>query len=356
MRSLWRAALLLPVLVISACALPGYYGQAINGELHLLSARQPIAKVITNPKTPAALRRQLQLAEKIRRYASDALGLPENGSYTSYVALNQPYVSWNVFATKPFSLQPITWCFPIAGCVPYRGYFHHQDAEAFAASLRKQGDDVYVGGVPAYSTLGWFNDPLLSSMLGWSDTTLANFIFHELAHQELYLKGDADFNESFAVTVADVGVHRWLQASGRQSELPAYEAGQRDWRKIVLLVATARGRLQDLYASGDPRAEMAARKQQIFEQLRKSYAVLRPQLGEDTGYDSFFNGTLNNASLLTVSTYTKWVPAFRALLQKSGNDLPMFYQAVKGLMRLPQTERTAELEKLMVKSNAANAG
>lgn len=348
-------ALLLPVLLVSGCALPGYYGQAINGELHLLAAREPIARLVANSKTPAPLRAQLGLAEQIRHYASADLGLPDNGSYTSYVALDQPYVSWNVFATKPFSLQPITWCFPIAGCVPYRGYFHHQDAEAFAARLRRQGDDVYIGGVPAYSTLGWFNDPLLSSMLGWNDTTLANYIFHELAHQELYLKGDADFNESFAVTVADVGVHRWLQATGRQSELPAYEAGQRDWHKIVLLVDTARGQLADLYASGEPPAKMATHKQQIFEQLRKSYAVLRPQLGADTGYDSFFDGTLNNASLLTVSTYTKWVPAFRALLQKNGNDLPMFYRAVKGLMKLPEARRGAELEKLMVKSSAASA-
>ena len=350
MRNLRGPVVLLLALSVGGCALPGYYGQAINGELQLLSARQPLAKVIANPGTPAAVRAQLQLAEEIRRYASAALGLPKNGSYTSYVTLDQPYVSWNVFATQAFSLRPITWCFPITGCVPYRGYFHQRDAEAFAAKLRAQGDDVHVAGVPAYSTLGWFNDPLLSSMLGWSDTALAKFIFHELAHQELYLKGDADFNESFAVTVADVGVHRWLAASGRQSELPAYAAQQRHWHMIVLLVDTARDQLKQLYASGLPRTEMQVRKQEIFDDLRRSYAVLRSQLGEDTGYDRFFYGTLNNASLLTVATYTKWVPAFRALLMQGNGNLPSFYAAVKQLMRLPAAERTAALQRLMVKS------
>lgn len=350
MRNLRWPVVLLLALSICGCALPGYYAQTINGELQLLSARQPLARVIANPRTPAAVREQLQLAERIRRYASAALGLPKNGSYTSYVALDRPYVSWNVFATKPFSLKPVTWCFPIAGCVPYRGYFHQRGAEAFAARLRERGDDVYVAGVPAYSTLGWFNDPLLSSMLGWSDTALANFIFHELAHQELYLDGDADFNESFAVTVADVGVRRWLEASGRQAELPAYAAQQRHWHMIVLLVDTARDELRQLYASGLPRKEMQVRKQEIFDNLRHGYALLRPQLDGDTGYDRFFNGSLNNASLLTVSTYTKWVPAFRALLMENNDNLPAFYAAVKQLMRLPAGERAAALQRRMVKS------
>lgn len=347
---------LMLTLALGGCALPGYYGQAMNGELSLLTARVPIRRLLASPETPATLKARLQLAAEIRRYASAQLGLPRNGSYTSYVALDRPYVSWDVFATKPFSLQPLTWCFLVAGCVPYRGYFRQAAAQAFAAKLRAQGDDVYVGGVPAFSTLGWFDDPLVSSMLSWGDTMLANFIFHELAHQELYLQGDADFNESFAVTVADVGVHRWLAATGRESQLPAYEAGQRHGYMIVLLVDTARGKLTELYASGSPKAVMAARKRQIFVQLRQSYAVLRPQLGNDTGYDSFFNGPLNNASLLTVTTYTRWVPAFRALLAENGGNLPLFYGAVKCLMRLPTAQRDAALQKLRVKSAADSGG
>ncbi|MGH8292159.1 MAG: aminopeptidase [Gammaproteobacteria bacterium] len=350
MRRATRMFPLLLTLALGGCALPGYYAQAVNGELSLLSARVPIRRLLASPETPAALKTRLQLAAEIRRYASAQLGLPRNGSYMSYVALDRPYVSWDVFATRPFSLQPLTWCFVIAGCVPYRGYFRQAAAEAFAAKLRAQGDDVHIGGVPAFSTLGWFDDPLLSSMLGWGDTTLANFIFHELAHQELYLKGDADFNESFAVTVADVGVRRWLAATGRESELPAYATGQRHSHMIVLLVDTARGQLAELYASGESPAVMAERKQQIFAQLRQSYTVLRPQLGTDTGYDRFFRGPLNNASLLTVTTYTRWVPAFRALLAQQGGDLPDFYAAVKRLMRLPTIERDAALQKLMVKS------
>lgn len=342
---------LLCALTPGGCALPGYYGQAINGELHLLAARQPVSRVIAAPDTPAALRQRLRLAEQIRAFASAKLGLPDNASYTSYVALNRPYVSWSVYATKPLSLAPITWCFPVAGCVPYRGYFHQQAAEAFAAGLRAQGDDVYIANVPAFSTLGWFSDPLLSSMLGWNDTTLANYIFHELAHQELYLKGDADFNESFAVTVADTGVRRWLAATGRSAELPAYTASRRHWHMIVLLVDTARGQLADLYASGEPAAEMLQGKQRIFAKLRRAYSALRPQLGPDT-YDSFFDGPLNNASLLAVSTYTQWVPAFRALLADNNGDLPGFYAAVKKLMRKPRAARDAVLENLMPKSRA----
>lgn len=353
MRIALRIGVLTLSLAFSGCALPGYYSQAINGELSLLSSRRPITRILANPATPSTLRQRLRLAENIRKFASAQLGLPDNGSYTSYVQLDQPYVSWDVLATKPFSLQPITWCFLFAGCVPYRGYFHRGAAEAFAERLRRRGDDVYIGGVPAYSTLGWFNDPLLSSMLDWDDMTLANFIFHELAHQELYLEGDADFNESYAVTVADVGVRRWLVTSGRQSELSIYEARQRHWHMIVLLVDTTRGQLKQLYVSGLPEKEMQARKQEIFGNLRKSYALLRPQLDGDTGYDRFFNGTLNNAALLTVVTYTRWVPAFRTLLMENNDDLPAFYQAVKHLARLPKGKRDAALGQLMVKSAAA---
>lgn len=355
MRIATRIAVLISSLAFSGCALPGYYSQAINGELSLLTARQPISRVIANPAAPAALRQKLLLAEQIREFASAQLGLPRNSSYTSYVELNRAYVSWSVFATQPFSLQPISWCFAFAGCVPYRGYFHEQAAQAFADNLRRQGDDVYVGGVPVFSTLGWFDDPLLSSMLDWDDLTLANFIFHELAHQELYLEGDTDFNESYAVTVADVGVRRWLVASGRASELPDYEARQRHWHMIVRLVDNARGQLAQLYASGQPQTEMAQRKRAIFAQLRKRYAALRPQLGSDTGYDHFFNGTLNNAALLTVTTYTRWVPAFHALLVQQNGNLPGFYRAVKRMMKLPAAERDAMLERLMVKSSAAGS-
>lgn len=357
--AMWSASrilVLLPALALSGCALPGYYSQAINGELSLLSARRPIDRILAEPAASSALRQKLRLAESLRKFASTQLGLPDNGSYTSYVQLHRPYVSWNVLATRPFSLQAITWCFPFAGCVPYRGYFRQQAAEAFAAKLRAQGDDVYVSGVPAYSTLGWFNDPLLSSMLDWDDLTLANFIFHELAHQELYLEGDADFNESYAVTVADAGVRRWLIATGRASELPVYQARQRHWHMIVLLVDAARAQLRQLYALDLPETAMQERKREIFNNLRKSYAVLRPQLGGDTGYDGFFNGPLNNAALLTVVTYTRWVPAFRALLAQENGNLPEFYRAVKRLMLLPLSERDAALEKLMLKSASAKNG
>lgn len=340
------------ILPLSGCATLRYYGQAVHGELSLLSERRPLNKLIANPATPASLRQKLELAQQIRRFASAQLGLPENGSYTSYVALGRPYVSWDVFGAPPFSLKPITWCFLFAGCVPYRGYFSPQRAKGFAARLHRKGNDVYVSGVPAFSTLGWFDDPLVSSMLDWNDTTLATFIFHELAHQELYVYGDADFNESYAVLVADVGVRRWLLASGREAELAQYETGQQHWRMIVQLVDTARGELTQLYASGATAQIMRAHKQLIFDQLRRSYQALRPELDGDIGYDNFFDGPLNNASLLIFSTYTRWLPAFRALLAEDNDDLATFYPAVRQLGRLPAKLRCAALEKLMVKSAA----
>ncbi len=345
-----RCLLAASLLLLCGCSTLAYYGQAIQGELHLLSNRRPIRTVIADPETAASLRQKLRLAQRIRRFASAQLGLPKNGSYTTYVTLRRSYVSWNVFATPPFSLRPVTWCFPFAGCVPYRGYFRERDARAFAHSLQKHGDDVYVSGVPAFSTLGWFNDPLLSSMLDWNDTTLANFIFHELAHQELYVRGDADFNESYAVLVADVGVRRWLRASGREAELAGYESRQRHWHMIVQLVDATREQLARLYASGLAPQAMCVHKTEIFAELKQRYRVLRSQLGRDTGYDRFFSGPLNNASLLVISTYTRWIPAFRALLAENHNDLPAFFRAVKRLAHLPVKQRHAALEKLMVKS------
>ena len=340
------------LLLLSGCTAFSYYGQAIHGELNLLSDRQSINKLIADPKTPAPLKAKLELAEQIRRFASEQLGLPRNGSYTDYVVLDRAYVSWNVFATPAFSLQPISGCFLFAGCVPYRGYFHEQAAQAFADSLRKQGDDVYVAGVPAFSTLGWFDDPLLSSMLGWDDATLADFVFHELAHQELYVKGDADFNESYAVLVADVGVRRWLAVSGHETQLAGYASQQQHWQMIVQLVDGVRAQLAQLYASGLPAETLRTRKLEIFAALHKNYVLLRSQLAGDTGYDRFFNGPLNNASLLIISTYTRWVPAFRALLAENSNDLRAFYPAVKRLAHLPPDQRRTALEKLMMKAAA----
>jgi predicted aminopeptidase len=352
-RRLRLPGLLAAAACLSGCATLGYYGQAIHGELSLLSARRPIGALLADPHTPAALREKLRVAEQIRSFASAKLGLPDNASYTSYVALTRPYVSWNVFATPPFSLQPVNWCFLFAGCVPYRGYFSRQAARQFAAALRAQGDDVYVAGVPAFSTLGWFDDPLLSSMLAWNDSTLANYIFHELAHQELYVKGDAEFNESYAVLVADVGVRRWLQASGRGGQLQTYQAGERHWRLIVQLVDAARARLAQVYSSGASRESMQRRKQKVFDALRRGYAALRPQLDGDNGYDLFFDAGLNNASLLTISTYTRWVPAFRALLAQQHGNLPGFYRAVKRLAKLPPPQRQAALQQLMPANTAS---
>jgi len=351
-----RMAALAVALVLGGCAQLSYYSQSVRGELSLLSRRQPIAELVSDPGTPPALRRRLERARRMRRFAVHDLHLPDNGSFTTYADVGRPFVTWNVFAAPRFSLDLKTWCFPVAGCVRYRGYFHKEAAEQEARRLRAAGDDVYVGGVPAYSTLGWFADPLLSTVVDWPSFELAGLIFHELAHQEVYLAGDTQFNESFAVTVQREGVRRWLAARGTPRQRQRYQDYRRRRRAFVALVMGARRRLQALYGQSLPPTVMGQHKAAIVAGLRRRYRDLKQRWDGYDGYDHWFSGPLNNAQIGSVVTYEQYVPAFQALLARHHGDLPAFYRAVAALARLPEKARHRRLADLAARAPEPAAG
>lgn len=329
-------------LLLSACSTVDYYTHLARGQIELLRAREPIAELIARPDTDDRLKAKLKLALEARAYASDVLGLPRNGSYTRYADLGRPWVLQNLFATPEFSVEALEHCFPIAGCVAYRGYYDPVRLQAEAARLKAEGYEVHVGEVPAYSTLGWFDDPLLNTMLGWDEDDLVGTIFHELAHQRLYLKGDTRFNESFASFVEQQGLRQWRQAHGQG--LANTQRGERADQFAALVLAT-RERLKTLYASGLPVAEMRVAKQAEFERLRADYRQLRdgPWQGY-AGYDSWIKAEMNNARLLPFGLYHQWLPGFARLFGDNGGDWPRFYAAAKALADGDAAQRAARLE------------
>ncbi|MBH3393221.1 MULTISPECIES: aminopeptidase [Pseudomonas] len=337
---------LLAALLLNGCSSVAYYGQLAEGQWQLLRARQPVAQVIADPATPPQLRSHLAHAEQARVFASQQLKLPDNRSYRVYADIGRPYVVWNVFATPELSLQPVTHCFPIAGCVAYRGYYQQGAARGAAALMRQDGLDVYVGGVEAYSTLGWFDDPILSSMVGWGDERLATLIFHELAHQRFYVQNDTEFNESFASFVEQEGTRQWRVARG----LAAIGGDQGQQREqFIRLVLASRERLQAIYSGTLDEAHKRQAKRAEFERLRREYRQVRDgQWGGDKRYDAWVYGPLSNAKLLPFGLYDQWVPAFEALFREVGGDWGRFYERVEQLGRLPISERKAALQGLMV--------
>jgi predicted aminopeptidase len=334
------------VAILSACSTLSYYAQSVGGQLRLLAHRQPIEQLLSDGALDPELKQRLQRARSIRNFASAELDLPDNGSYRSYVQLDQPYVVWSVFATPRFSLRPRQWCFPIAGCVPYRGYFAQAAAEAFAADLRKKDLDVYVGGVPAYSTLGWFNDPLLSSMLMQGETGTASIIFHELAHQQVYVQGDTAFNEAFAVAVEKAGVRRWLSANDRGAQLAAYDAAWRRRQQFYDLVEKTRARLSSVYRSDMAPARMREAKRRILTWMRKAYACLKRRWNGFDGYDYWFEAPINNAKLAAVAIYRELVPDFERLLDACDNDFARFFEAAAELEDLQPSARRRQLRRV----------
>ena len=333
---------------LSGCQTIGYYAQAVNGQLAVWRAAEPIDRVLENEQTDPKLRQRLVLVSEIREFASRELELPDNNSYRRYADLKRPYVVWNVFAAPEFSLVPVRWCFPIAGCVGYRGYFSREGADKFATRLKETGLndkdlDVFVGGVPAYSTLGWFADPVLNTFIGYRDAELARLIFHELAHQVAYAKGDTMFNESFATTVELEGVRRWLEHIGQSDQFEAFIAGRRRQKEFLDLVTRTRERLKGIYEEDMPDEEKRSLKVGAYAQLREEYEKLKNQWGGFSGYDRWFGDSLNNAKLGSVAAYNQLVPAFQELLAEHGGDLEPFYQAVAKLAKLTPEERSAQL-------------
>jgi predicted aminopeptidase len=344
----WRlalAALALPL--AGGCANLGYYLQSLGGQLEIWRRERPIAEALADPATRAALRQRLARVLEMREFATRELALPDNESYRRYAELGRPYVVWNVFAAPEFSVQPLQWCFPFAGCVAYRGYFSHEAAQRFAAELERRGYDTYVAGVPAYSTLGWFPDPVLDTFIHFPETEIARLIFHELAHQVAYAPGDTVFNESFATAVETEGVRRWLARAGEPQKIAEFERAQRIREEFAHLIGRYRERLDALYRSGLEPEAMRARKRAVLEELREDYLGLRQAWGGYAGYDLWFAGPLGNAQLASVAIYTRLVPAFEALLARAGGDLARFYREVKALAALPRAEREARLAALL---------
>ncbi len=330
------------VSLLAGCTSIDYYWQGVRGQLDLLERARPIPDVLATTTDPA-LRRKLERVLAIRDYASRELGLPDNPSYRSYTDLGRRFVLWNVFATPELSLDARQWCFPVAGCVNYRGYFDEAAARAEAARLAAAGDDVYVGGVPAYSTLGYFNDPMLSTVLRYPDTEVARLIFHELAHQVAYAKDDTVFNESFAVSVEEEGISRWLAAQNDPVLTAQFDASQRYRDAFHAMVERTRRELEALYASPAGIEERRAGKAAAFAALRASYEAAKKEWGGLAAYDGWFGQGPNNANLAAVGLYSQKVPEFHALLMADGGDLPRFYAHVKTLAQSPKAARDSAL-------------
>ncbi len=337
----FRAAV--AVALVAACSGGCYLLQSAQGQLALMSKREPIGRVIGDPATPAALRAQLKAVASLRDFASRDLKLPDNGSYRSYADVGRRYVVWNVVAAPEFSADPKQWCYPIVGCVTYRGYFVESRARRFAAGLHGEGYDVAIGGVAAYSTLGHFNDPVLNTMMGWDDVELAAIIFHELTHQLLYVPGDSAFNEALATTVEEEGVRRWLNAQGREKDLAAHVLQDEHYATVVDLLSATRNQLRAIYASGIAPDIMRERKRAAFASLEASFALLKAKWGGHAPFESWFAEDLNNAHLASVATYFACVPGFERELKAVGGDLTAFYARARELSKLDRRKRDALL-------------
>jgi predicted aminopeptidase len=341
----------LVALALTGCAtvsldLP-YYFQSVTGHLAVMRQARPIGELLERDEVDARLRPKLEQAVAIRAFASRELAMPVNGSYTRYAELGRPFVVWNVFAAPELSLKLKRWCFPVAGCVSYRGYFDRAEAERFAAGLRAQGWEVQVAGVPAYSTLGWFDDPVLSSFIRYPEGELARLIFHELAHQVVYVKDDSTFNESFATAVEEAGVQRWLvhrEDSRVDDEYRRFAERRRQFRELL---RTHRAALQALYESDLPDGDKRRGKAEVFAALQADYRQLKQQWGGYAGYDRWFAQQPGNAHLAAVATYDALVPAFRKLLALQDGDMSRFFEAVRQLSREDRPDRERVLAELM---------
>ena len=332
-------------LLASACGTLRYYAHVTHGQASLLAHREPIAKIVKDDATDARLRERLAATQQARQFASDHLGLPRNRSYTTYVDLGRPYVTWNVFAAPELSVEPATHCFPFAGCVAYLGFFDRADAERESLRLTGQGNDTAIEGAAAYSTLGWFSDPVLSSMLRWSDDELDGVIFHELAHQLIYVKDDSAFNESFATFVQEEGVRQWRIAR----KLAPDDAGEKAHDDaFTALVLDLRDRLRTLYAQDAGVAAGREGKQREIEAFRERYRRLRDaEWSGDQRYDRWVDAPINNARLVPFGLYDRWVPAFANLFAETRSDWTEFYARTRALARLNKDEREQRLQALL---------
>lgn len=347
----WMLLLMAATGTLTSCESMKFYSQSVQGHSQVLLKQKPLVTVINDPKTDPKVVDKLTLVHQARTFGIETLKLPNNGSYLQYVDIERPYVVWNVVATKAYEIRPIQHCFPVAGCVPYRGYFNKPAAETYGERLRRQGYDVIVIGAPAYSTLGWFADPVLNTMLRRSDLGLVGLIFHELAHQEVYAEGDAAFNESFATTVELAGVRSWQatfkQGEDSRAELDHWEERRRE-AEVVKLILEHRKQIDEAYNAIAPEdtRRLAVAKKAGFDALRADYLTLKRNGGGTPGYDGWFNRPMNNASLVLFGAYHGWVNAFNQLLAESNGDWTVFYGKVKELKALDKKKRLERLKQL----------
>jgi predicted aminopeptidase len=341
-----RLAALGALYFVSGCVSLEYYAQAVGGHLEVIRLAVPIEERLRDADTPEPLRAKLAKVLAIREFASRDLALPDNGSYRRYADIGRPFVVWNVFGAPEFSVKPLESCFLFAGCVSYRGFYSEEAAQRHAASLAERGHDIYVGGVAAYSTLGWFSDPVLSTFIQYPEPEVARIVFHELAHQVVYVKGDTMFNESFAAAVEDEGVRRWLGREGTPAQRAAYEDSRRRRSEFVALVGKYRALLAAFYDRPAGPEEKRAGKRRQFSAMQDEYLALKASWGGFAGYDRLMARGANNALLASIASYAELVPAFRALLAQKHDDLPAFYATVRELAKLDKPERDARLAAL----------
>ena len=335
---------MISIFMVAGCAGPAFYTQAISGHLELMNGRTEINEILADNKTDPALQQRLKLAMEIRSFAIEQLGLPDNGSYTEFVQTGRPAVTWNVVAAPEFSIEPKRWCFIVSGCVSYRGYFEQHKAVRFSNKLEKKSYDVTVSPAIAYSTLGWFDDPLLDTMLQYQDDQLAAVIFHELAHQQLYVKGDTEFSESYASFVEETGVREWLKSRGSEKLLARRQAMNEASTEFNELIRITREQLNEVYTSGSGEEEMRKQKKVVFTNMESEYQLMvDASWGGQDYYRSWFSRELNNAQLALINLYQGGGCAFEKLYQSAGGNMLLFQQLAAGRGALSKQKRAAWL-------------
>ncbi len=346
------AVLITAALTLSACDSMAWYLQAAQGHLAIVTSRQDMDALLSDPELAPVLAAKLQLVLEAREFAESELMLPAGGNYLEFVQLDREHAVWNVFAAPEFSVEPVTWCYPVAGCAAYRGYFSESDAQAYAGELEAQGFDVYVGGIDAYSTLGWFDDALLSTVVGRPDHQLAALIFHELAHQVTYVPDDTTLSESFATVVEMEGLRRWLETRSQSELLDEARADAERRGRFVEFVSGFRDRFEELYDSEMSEADMRREKAGLQQRMRAEYEALKVEWGGNNGYDGWFSRSLNNAQLTTVGSYNDLAPQLREILRQAGNDLSAFYERMRELTRMSPENREIYLDSLELSDQA----
>jgi len=356
----WRYLLLLASLWLGGCESLSYYAQSANGQLQLLNSARDIRELLADPEVADELKERLRRVQQIRQFAVEQLALPDNDSYQRYADVGREALVWSVIAAPRLQLQAHQWCYPVIGCASYRGYFDPHTAHAFAEGLDTEGWDAAVERVPAYSTLGWFDDPLPSTVIDWPEADLAGLVFHELAHQRLYARDDSAFNESYATVVEKEGVRRWLR--WRQAQQPGAGGVLERWRlaeqraeQFRALIGETRARLATLYAGEGPEQFKLGRKAQLFAQLQSDYSLLKQSWDGYSGYDRWMQRDLNNAHLMGLQTYTRWLPALRHLLHGLHGDMQAFHRECEALAEAPFDERQARLRQLQAAAAALPA-